>query len=567
MEFCRLLRSLFNALIFLWACSALAEPQQVTAPEHLNIEFSQSKKLQTVDTDVETEDDSDENKEKEKEKDRDAPNTAKPWLNICKKLGHAMTKNQGIWSTGPFKGFSCIENKKLIFGDDVKSTWRLKVREQSKKIDLSITMQSPGKKSQVMGKFTLPRDEFSLAILSVDQFADLIGLALTQDLPFSGYIPIKTYKEKKLLIKGRVITIAQEIVETLPSPPEELIVYDLFYDAKTKIWRNESFAEAILRPSKKTKRETLSWIGKKDKSKLKEKEIDPPREYLWIGDAKGRSVRHDEFQKALTEAYPKYHKLAQSGELEKLQNKGFDIGEALSSTAASGYIGMRYGKQIIANDALLKQTSFIGLLLELRGGPLSGLRIYYDKVPKTEAEIDGQQTSIEWSRLIVGKSWSFNLGLVFDALTVTPKIGQWSLQGILPADYDEGGTVLETKDFTVSRALSLAMEIGLEKKSSWYLLRGWYSFDAAMSLGSSDSSVTSNRFGVDMFWTPGMSFHAFSAPIKVSLLGFYFFESVQLKDSSKKSESTTENEAEGSLVINGVTYQNGYAGFGLALSW
>jgi hypothetical protein len=282
----------------------------------------------------------------------------------------------------------------------------------------------------------------------------------------------------------------------------------------------------------------------------------------WIHGSNGPGAQSAKLAKIFAAANEKMTEASESGELEKFLNGGYNfLTSALLDTAASGYVGLRYGKQVLAGDELLSKTSFFGLLVEMRGGPLEGLRVYYDKMPKVASVNNGFGTQISWSRLILGKSWGWSPGFLVDRVDLTPKIGIWSLSATLPITFAEDGvSAVGVQTFETDRALGLAIEGGLEWISTWYLLRMWGAFDTALNFGRIGAAgVTSQRFGVDTYLTAGPEINLFGVPFKTALLGFFLFESIEL------SQKPDKNNLEDQIV--GIGYQGGYAGLGGVLSW
>jgi hypothetical protein len=105
------------------------------------------------------------------------------------------------------------------------------------------------------------------------------------------------------------------------------------------------------------------------------------------------------------------------------------------------------------------------------------------------------------------------------------------------------------------------LEVGLEKTSDWFTLRGWYAIDSGFSLLKSGGKVTSNRLGIDTYFTAGPKFSLLGLGMKTALMGFYVFENVSIR---KGTEGVIEPGVE---AISGLTYSAGYAGGGVALSW
>ena len=106
------------------------------------------------------------------------------------------------------------------------------------------------------------------------------------------------------------------------------------------------------------------------------------------------------------------------------------------------------------------------------------------------------------------------------------------------------------------------MELGLEERSDWYTLRGWYGLNTGLSFIKTAGKVVSNQIGLAGFAGVGPAFPIMGVPFKMALMAFYFFESFDLT-----AATTGEALSEGETRISGVSFTVGYAGLGVALSW
>jgi hypothetical protein len=287
---------------------------------------------------------------------------------------------------------------------------------------------------------------------------------------------------------------------------------------------------------------------------------------LWAQNADGPGARAEELKAIMDDAHLQLNAAAMEGSLlDFINGKVKSLSSLLLDTAASGYVGLRYGLQVLSGDELLGKTSMFSLLVEIRGGPAKGIRYYYDKLPKTTAKqegVDGDvDTSIEWSRHVLGYSFDFDPGFLVDRVTIDPKLGMWNFQAELPTEKDEEDRVVATEEFKLGNTVSVALEVGLELLSDWYTLRGWYSIDSGYSLLKTGGTITSNRFGIDTYFTAGPTFSVFGMPLKTALLAFFVHESVTLE------AGKTEDPDAGEEAITGVSYDGGYAGGGVAISW
>jgi hypothetical protein len=255
--------------------------------------------------------------------------------------------------------------------------------------------------------------------------------------------------------------------------------------------------------------------------------------------------------------------LAEAAAEGVLSNVLRGLRKGIIATTSTGYVGVRYGPQILPGDPLLAKTAFFSLISEVRGGPLAGVRVYYEKVPMTTLEQDGIETSIAWGRFIVGKSFGLTLSRFADRIDLTPKLGLWNFNAKLPTDVDESGQVMKVGTFDLDRAMSFALEAGVEWSTSWYAIRPWYSFDGGAALSKvSKKHVTSNRVGLDSYWTAGPEFTMFRIPFKTTWLLFALYETIGLTNTDPKTELE-----DGDSEITAISFSSGYTGAGVAISW
>jgi len=138
----------------------------------------------------------------------------------------------------------------------------------------------------------------------------------------------------------------------------------------------------------------------------------------------------------------------------------------------------------------------------------------------------------------------------------------WTFKGVLPATVDDHGLIVDTANFKLNSTLSLGLEVGLEELSNWYLIRQWYRVNTGFSLLKSSGRVVSNQFGIDAFFTGGPIISVFGVSMKSAIMGFYFFDAVDI--SLNKAVGTSAGDV---AKITAVGYTAGYAGVGAALSW
>lgn len=488
-------------------------------------------------------------------KDSDAESTAvskketKPaWTKACTNLGKSLSVGKGPWGFGVFQSYSCwIDDEKITTTETPASAWTFNYTE-SKDAVLFTIMDESGVKQ---GERSIAASPHSVYFFQDLEFADLVALTTMDSLPYFGYLPKGSLSSGKP-IRGRAPYLAPKTKRRFGavSPPKELTAYGLEKSRTNNVFMPD--VKGTLNQSSK-KGTSVTW--KADPSVIQANES----EGLWIHVNDGRNSMKAAIEPVLTKAQEELNRLHDEGLFSSALG-GFKKG--LLSTAASGYLGLRYGSQILQGDPLLKSTHFYGLLSEIRGGPLEGIRLYYDHLFERHADQNGFDTSIFWNRFIVGKSFGLDLKRFIDRIDITPKIGVWNFNATLPAEYNSDSEVIDVGRFKLSNALSASLELGLEWSSSWYTIRPWYSLDAAGFLSVVKSaSVTSNRFGFDTYWTAGPTFKLSKTNFKTAWLAFIIYEAITLADA--KQSDVAEEETK----INGVTVQSAYAGGGIAVSW
>ncbi len=491
----------------------------------------------------------------------------KAWLTSCNSLGKRLLTGQGPWGFGVFASFSCWIDDVKISGKPTEDAWTLTFLETDKLASLTLEDAAHRTASEVSFASSI----YSVYFFADKEFADLVALKLLNGLPFMGYLPKGTLTEDGLFT-GRYIDRQLKFERKAPivPPPKSLIATRLIFDKSTGLRQAQIEGQVSLLTL--DPEDPVGSQNKKLKDKDKNKKI-PVVHWrangelikknkelsVWLHDKRGPNRLASALQIAIDQTQKILSDSADQGILSSVLR---GVKKGASTAVASGYLGIRYGPQLLKGDKLLEKTAIFGLLAEARGGPIDGVRFYYDKLPRKAVEQDGFETSIEWSRLIVGKSFGLKLNHFADRIDVTPKIGVWNFHTKLPNDWDEDGQVASVGSFDLDRAMSFSLETGLEWQSSWYIVRPWYSFDGAGFISKLNSKrVTSNRFGLDTYWTAGPKFRLFERQFCITWLGFFIYESIGL--ASNKDVTLTEDDS----VITDMSYSTTYAGLGMAVSW
>lgn len=488
------------------------------------------------------------------------------WDRACIAIGKSMqTGGTGPWGLGPFATFTCKEPTKKFGAGVNDSLWRLTVSLVGKDGELSMRLAHEGFEDDAIA-VNLGRSIDPLELLQHPELTRRIAAVLTDAMPMmTRFKRIKATKGKvaNWILKYPVITdVDLEDAGSVPPPPQTLNLYGLRWDKKSKLWRPRIVGAARLTNV------VLPKVGKNAAGRATY-EIEPAaaaaltKSALWAHDGRGSGANQVAWSQALDAAY------AASAEAQEDR-----LSSPLVASAADvlGFVGLRYGKQILTGNKLLERTSFFGLLLEVRAGPLSGLQYFYDVLPPTilqETSVKdlAVQSSLSWTRHVLGYTFRLPFPFLLDSVTLTPKVGIWNLHARIPGAADALGRIDELRAFDISKALSVGAEFGGEILVSRAAIRPWGGLDAGFSPLGDKKRVTSRRVGLDLYVAgPRLAF--LGATVRFAALGFLFVENVSLtSDDENRAEAVENADGVKRTVARRIEYSAGYAGLGLALSW
>lgn len=452
------------------------------------------------------------------------------WLRLCQGLGQNLLANNS--SPGFLSEYICQrEVKEPETARD--APWRISFIPRPKFIDIEIEFRAKDKWTSVQ-TFSFHLEGEFLEDLQKATVLRFLARMIVESLP-TGWIYTHKAGSKNLELMMH---------PDMPLLPEELLIYQLNYVTEKKLWMPQVKASISrkqqFRNLEQGRAESFEW--KRTYGKL----VDGER--YWIQNAKGRNQRQAEYEKKI------------NGETQ-----GFSLlnllDRMLFESFTSNFAGLRYGRSFVQGDSVITDTSLISVLLELRSGPLSGLRFYYDLTPRVEKERFSLIEHFEMSRTSLGWAWEFTppeswQGLI-SRIDLQPKIGILSLQSEL-AVQDSAGQYQLT-NFEASRVLNLNAELGIEKESLWLRNRLWASYSSAQAslLKSNGVSVTSARIGIDAYIdlikNQSWDFRA---------LAFGFAERLSLERDPKSLENAAND-----LAIRQFGFNLLFIGGGVTVSW
>jgi hypothetical protein len=449
------------------------------------------------------------------------------WLRLCQGLGQNLLANNS--SPGFLAEYLCQREEKEPEGAR-DAAWRITFIARPKFIDIDIQFQAKGQWRPVQ-TFSFHLEGEFLEDMQKASVLRFLSRMILESLP-TGWVHMHKADSK---------TIELIMHPDMPQLPEELLVYQLHYVPDRNLWlprvkgslrRTQQF-----RNTEQGRAESFEW--KRSYATLKD------GERYWIQNSAGRNKRQAEFEKKI------------NGE-----TRGFSfinlLDRMLFESFTSNYASLRYGQSFVKGDSVITQTALISILLELRSGPLSGLRWYYDLTPEARHERFGLQEHFKMSRAALGWSWEFtppeSWQFLISRIDLQPKIGLLNLKSEL-AVLDNAGTYQLTP-FEAKQVLNLNAELGLEKELLWMRSRLWASYSSAQASfsRSKEVSVTSSRIGVDAYFEV-MKRQSW----ELKLMGFGFAERLSLERDPEAN--ATE------LSIRKLGFNLLFIGGGITVSW
>jgi hypothetical protein len=396
------------------------------------------------------------------------------------------------------------------------------------------------------------------------EFVDLLALSLLESLPAAGVVNQESERLQgdQLFVRPVRKEQSAKLKYSYPAIPSKLIFFRLQWDKRAGLWKSEVVGFANLTSAKKE-----AAYYKLDESVDIALKSGP----LFLHNIDGPIKASDRWSTPLSDSVMLLDKVVASGKFSDfMKGMEFNLLDTLLSSTASGYVGFKYGVQVLPTagelGVLLGKTRLISVLAEIRSGPVKGLRYYYDKLPETKAAVtltDGRSDEqyIGFARHILGYSFGLDFDSIIDRVTVDPKLGLWTFNARLPVLLSEDGSVARLENFNLGPTYSVAIEFGLENVSDWYVIRTWAGMDTGFSLVKTGGKISSYRFGIDAFLTAGPEIPFFGIPLKTTWVLFYVFDHLDIRSQESRELAVGEE------IINGLEYDAAYAGAGLALSW
>lgn len=481
----------------------------------------------------------------------------KEWLERCESLGQELSQRSGYYNHGIFSQTSCHDA--IISSDDFKRkqtfNWQIEIIETSSSTTISSYYypDADDKSRRQEASLTLSQSSDFVAYTADREILRTLATVILDGLPFS-----KVFDPSS---DGPGFVVESPV--DIPPPPVEYVIYSSRFSKETKLWIPQVIGYA---KRKHTAAERLALSGKDAAVEVGESKQMERYEYqtfvyrnmltagqiYWAHDSRGRNqIEPSDYEQVLKSSL-------------QLNLMGF-LDELVFDTFSSSYIGIRYGYPLLDGEGPITKSSMVGILTEVRGGPLNGLRWYWDFAPEKIEIIDDKEFSFSWSRASLG--WSFSLGLPeilsgwFSRIDVHPKIGFMDFENRMPILNALTGDT-DSSTFSSRGSMDLGVEFGIEQRTRWLLFRLWAAsnFSGLIPQPDSDVKVSSQRAGIDAYY----DLFQLWWDSHFSLMFFSFYENLALE---RRREEGQAELIVGDVFIREISFDLFFAGIGLTVSW
>ncbi|MDQ3234042.1 MAG: hypothetical protein M3Q07_19710, partial [Pseudobdellovibrionaceae bacterium] len=319
-------------------------------------------------------------------------------------------------------------------------------------------------------------------------------------------------------------------------------IYDLFYSAEANVWLPRLRARLQSSSARNDPNKPKTFTISESFLPLRKGQA------YWIQNSGGVGMRQDAYTSLLSK------KLQGFSAISFLDRLIFDSLE-------SNFVSFRYGQSLLKGSSILTEAELLALLVEIRSGPLAGLRTYYDFTPNMEREGVGGIEKFHLRRASLG--WAFGwdaparVNLFFSQVNIQPKIGLLDLESRFEVENLDGQ--LTYLDFTAKNVYDLSIEIGIEKELTWFRSRLWGSINSTkLGISKQDAvSALSQKFGLDAYF----DFMGGKRDWDVKLLLFGMAENLSL---GKNQADILKDEDQG---LQEISFNLFFLGGGFTLSW
>ncbi|MCX6117847.1 MAG: hypothetical protein NT027_09910 [Proteobacteria bacterium] len=460
------------------------------------------------------------------------------WKDACLGLTKYLRRNAGLWGTGPFMEVLCkvgerhfMQVEAMSESSGVKGRFDYIEVKKLPKIQWKINLKMIGGSLKFKTTFSALKEKIEIGELDLEDFDFPFQQLQDADLQQLIAAYLSTQMPIRSLVTGAKFEIGAELGGRAPKNyqvtlPEKLIYFDL--KAVEGAWQPEIFAVAI-----------------------RSKALNS-RSVMWSTNSIEKSVTKEIY--FATQVGEKDELLSQIKEL--IMNRSYLIQETKTGFDRSSYLGIRYGRPYGDGNFAINKAPLVGLFAEFRQGLLKGVRFNYDKIDKKTVESEAGSDSLEWSRIQLGYAFGRQLNSrIINWIDLTLRLGVTNLE-YHAENIDEDGFTT-TANFSQFRAPTSGLELGIERRGKYFLLRGWAfgNYSAGMFSLDKNFSTTSFKVGADLYRDLFKVSRA-----SLGIMGYASIESTRIENSAP-DDAVKITDA---LLVDLTTV---YLGGGLTVSW
>jgi hypothetical protein len=455
----------------------------------------------------------------------------------CESFSVYMTKNRGLWASGPFTRAICsikssrIENKnadKSTSASPTTSPWSMVISSSGDQRRFEIMYQnSKGEKSQ-QALYEFDSGIPLTTLLEKHEFSQLIAAYLTNSLP------IRTALTGSRLVSGGRITIKTRGLSNINLESNDAEIYQIRRSGD--LWITKLIGTASIAKRSDTKTQI----------QIEQLFTNP------IDDAPLVKRQSIYFLHQISDKEANLRKIDDS-----LKSRMGSFFAKFLNIGRSAYLGIRYGVPMQKGTGVLANVNLIGIFGEFRGGVLSGLRVNYDTIPTQKSETEEFRDVFSWSRIQLGYGFGLKLNNpILNWVDISPRLG---VTNLTLTSTPNPGAATDGYEFKLQRAPTVGLEVGLEKRTNAFLIRlwGYGSYSLGVLPIDKEYKSTSIRAGVDVYreiadWKS----------IKLALLVF------SAVDQNHYTRLATKEElSENPNLTTQVKFGSFFGGGGITLTW
>ncbi|MBC7532302.1 MAG: hypothetical protein H7318_12040 [Oligoflexus sp.] len=465
----------------------------------------------------------------------------KVWIDFCKDFGQRFLIGKGPASRGIFNRFLCFPAgvKAGPVRNNPPNLWMFTFVEGTAGLQLKAMLQSEDFNLFTLELPTLLNFE---TMFSSPEALEYLTMATYQRLPIAWQVSLSADGKHWLLPSG------VKSSELLFESDNELMLYQLQFDSKEKLWIPKLFGKALGKLAPEHSEPDEEGSHKISIDQFHRPGVDHPA-VLWA-----------------QELYELEPGRAGKGSLYLVEVKKTDrTREEGAGTENDNEAILTYLLPIPARSENGEEPLRIGLELKLLSDSKSDLRITTERsIPLSQQNLLNYR--FQWSRAQVGYSFKLNPDLNLQQFKphfrLTPRIGILSIDAYLPVALQDQ---VESANFDlkVQNQFEFGGEMALELWRKPYRIAAFASNHLAGYLikGRDSAKVSNQRFGGSLHYRHQLE----TWKMAVGLDALAYFDWITLKKNLVPVGSTTL--APSDVAASGISKNSVYLGLGSTLSW